>query len=317
MMQKEKLPGIDFLSYRLPKSSVGLDNLKEDSKLSSEKDTLRDFGFDQCFVENTGTGLMDSLVDSGKDTLKQAGLVGEDIKKIFFYSGLDGSFRDSEEQLLEKFSYPSSEVRFKLGLKDAETFALSQNGCTGLLQTIQIAGQLVTSGDDENILCLAGDRLPPSAKREVIFNLMSDATCSFIVRNESPKNRILSYYSHTQPYYWDTPKHEEEILASYFPLAKRVIFKALEKAGKSKEEVDWFVPHNVSLKSWEILAGLLGVSLDKIWIDNIARVGHTVACDHIINLVDMDSKGLLEDGQTLVLFTFGFGASWSCMVLGR
>jgi len=44
-------------------------------------------------------------------------------------------------------------------------------------------------------------------------------------------------------------------------------------------------------------------------------VGHTVSCDHIINLVDMEGAGALHDGDHLLLFTFGFGASWSAMVI--
>jgi 3-oxoacyl-[acyl-carrier-protein] synthase-3 len=91
--------------------------------------------------------------------------------------------------------------------------------------------------------------------------------------------------------------------------------KTLEQAGISRNDVAWFVPHNVNLRSWKILSDLIEVSEDKIWSNNIARVGHTVSCDHIINMRDMEDQGLLERGDILVLFTFGFGANWSCMII--
>jgi len=42
--------------------------------------------------------------------------------------------------------------------------------------------------------------------------------------------------------------------------------------------------------------------------NNIARTGHTVSCDHIINLVDMEKAGLLNSGDYLVLFGLGGAA---------
>ncbi|MDQ3856008.1 MAG: hypothetical protein M3281_06390, partial [Chloroflexota bacterium] len=119
----------------------------------------------------------------------------------------------------------------------------------------------------------------------------------------------------TQSYYWDTPRREQELLAAYFPMAQRAIQGALDKAGLAPSDVAWFVPNNVSLRSWEILAGLLGVPLGRVWTRNIEKVGHTVSCDHVINLVDMEREGALRSGDYLLLFTFGFGATWSCLVL--
>ena len=36
---------------------------------------------------------------------------------------------------------------------------------------------------------------------------------------------------------------------------------------------------------------------------------------YVVNLVDMAAEGALRPGDKLLLFTFGFGASWSCLVL--
>jgi len=98
-------------------------------------------------------------------------------------------------------------------------------------------------------------------------------------------------------------------------MAERAITGALERAGLRLADIRWLVPTNVSQRSWAILADLLGLPLDRVFTDNIPRVGHTVSCDLIINLADMERRGLLRPGDRLLAFTFGFGASWSTLIL--
>ena len=39
------------------------------------------------------------------------------------------------------------------------------------------------------------------------------------------------------------------------------------------------------------------------------------AADTFINLKDAEDEGRVRPGDRLLLFTFGFGANWACMVL--
>ena len=164
-------------------------------------------------------------------------------------------------------------------------------------------------------MCLASDALDDGSNREILYNLISDACAAVLVERHAVKNRIVHFYQHAAPYFWNTPDHTEELLAAYFPLAQRVILRCLEEAHRTVGDVTWFVPHNVNRRSWTILAQLLGVPETAIWSENISRIGHTVSCDHVINLRDMERAGVLAPGDLLVLFTFGFGATWSCMLL--
>ena len=44
-------------------------------------------------------------------------------------------------------------------------------------------------------------------------------------------------------------------------------------------------------------------------------MGHTIAADNFINLRDATDSGLIRKGDLLLLFTFGYGLNWSCMVV--
>ena len=57
------------------------------------------------------------------------------------------------------------------------------------------------------------------------------------------------------------------------------------------------------------------MSPDRLFADNIAAKGHVIAADNFINLKDAGDRGRIADGDRLMLFDFGFGASWACLLL--
>lgn len=304
------------LTYRLPAHRESLDQLEREGQINSPASLLREFGFENCYIQKNHDSFSDLLIESAQDVIRERELADDNISRIFLYSGIN-SYSENTKSVLNLFRYPVAELRYKLKLEKANAIAISQQGCSGLLSAIDVADRLLISSDTPNeaILCAAADLLPHWTKREVMYNIMSDAAATVIVARNSKKNRIVHFHQQVQPYYWDTPAHENELLAAYFPMAERAIESAIAEAGLKVSDIKWFVPNNVSLRSWEILAKLLNIPMTKIWTKNISRIGHTVSCDHIINLADMEQDGVLMKGDYLALFTFGFGASWSCLIL--
>jgi 3-oxoacyl-[acyl-carrier-protein] synthase-3 len=306
------------LAYQLPGKRLSLDELERSGSLTSSARFLHELGFGYCHVGGGRESFDDMLVDCGRRVLTEANLPRDDVRWLFQYSGLErnGAVRDTQPaSVLRHFRYPVARAHHRLDLPSAASVAVGQQGCSGLLSTLHVADHMLSSSDAGSVLCLAGDFLPEGSGREVLYNVMSDACAAVLVQRDPGKNRIVHFYQHAVPYFWDTPAHQEELLSSYFPLAQRVIATTLAQAEMSVDDVAWFVPHNVNFRSWEILAELVGVGPEKVWSGNIARVGHTVSCDHIINMKDMEDQGVLQRGDRLVLFTFGFGANWSCMIV--
>jgi 3-oxoacyl-[acyl-carrier-protein] synthase-3 len=310
--------GIETLAYKLPKTKKSLSQLEQQGALISPMNLLQDFGFGSCFIQESHNEFEGLILSSAKKALSKSKSDIDSISQLFWYSGIEvGDETKHNDNVLNLFRYPVSRLRHELGLTKANSIALSQQGCGGLLSSIYLAKQLLVASEVEKdaVLCVAADVFPHWAKREIMYNIMSDAAAALVVSKDAGNNRIVHFHQTFQSYYWDTPRHEDELLASYFPIAQRTIEDAVHQAGLTLADIKWFVPHNVSLKSWEILAKLLNVPIKKIWTNNIARIGHTVSCDHIINLVDMESEGVLNEGDYLALFTFGFGANWSCLIL--
>jgi len=162
---------------------------------------------------------------------------------------------------------------------------------------------------------VSADVFPPQARREVIYNVISDGACAVLVEKEAVANRILAHRQITKGYYWDSIARKNEIVAAYFPTAQHIMRETLARAGLERGDIAWILPHNVSLRSWEILLGLLGFPREKLWAENIAAKGHVIAADNFINLKDATEQGFLKRGDKLLLFNFGFGINWSCTIL--
>ncbi len=79
--------------------------------------------------------------------------------------------------------------------------------------------------------------------------------------------------------------------------------------------MDWVIPHNVSERSWQILMGLAGLQNSRLWGDNIAEIGHTLAGDNFINLHDALEAGAVTPGERLLLFSYGYGAHWTGLAI--
>jgi len=136
-----------------------------------------------------------------------------------------------------------------------------------------------------------------------------------MVDRHSQQNRILAHRSVTKGYYWHCMERKNEIMAAYFPTAKNLVGELLRQAQCDAKELRLLLPHNVSLRSWEILLDLIGLQQEQLFARNIAQKGHVIAADNWINLKDAVDSGSLNRGDKFLLFNFGFGAHWAATLM--
>jgi 3-oxoacyl-[acyl-carrier-protein] synthase-3 len=166
----------------------------------------------------------------------------------------------------------------------------------------------------ERALCVASEFYPARAGREAIYNCTSDAACAVLLEH-GDRNRIAGAATITKGYYWNATAKREEVIASYFPTAVHAIRRTLASAGWHPDQVDWVIPHNVGVPSWEILLRLAGLPNARLWSRNVSAHGHTLAGDNFINLRDAAAAGDLRPGDRALLFSYGYGAHWTGLAL--
>jgi 3-oxoacyl-[acyl-carrier-protein] synthase-3 len=197
-----------------------------------------------------------------------------------------------------------------------------QAGCVSFLSAIRVAGNLIASEPSvSRVLCVSADALPKGSGREVLYNLISDGGAAALVvdcdsaERGAASNRIVAHTHVTKGFFWDPANKGNEIVASYFATARHVIQETLDKAHLNMSEIAMVLPHNVNRRSWDILRELVNIPSERFFGANIARKGHTIAADNVINLCDAVKAGRIKRGDYLLLFTFGFGAHWACTIL--
>ena len=307
-----------------PTGRASLQELEASGRLESPAETLRDLGFAEVDVADEGHEAVDMAVRAARQALKQVDPT--EVGALVYGSAMAPAAlasRSSQagaahhvEDVHELFKYAATRLHAELGLCGATVLGVDQQGCTAMFGAIRVArGLLAAEPELRSVLCVCANRLPSAAPREIVYNAIADGAGAALVTRDPPANRILDCYQVTKGAYWDGVRMRNELLAGYFPTSRAVINEALRRAGLRVGDLDWIVPHNVSLRSWEILLRLLNVPRNKLYSANIARRGHNIAADHMVNLKDMEEAGLLQAGQRLLLFNFGFGAHWSTIIL--
>ena len=316
--------GIPAMGYYLPPTRQTVGQVVDAGQAISDAAKLTQLGFDSIRVASE-ISAEQMAVAAVRDLQQRSGFDLDRIDVIVYAGALAtssvvtsddqpawGSMRDP----VPLFRFPGPCLQAALGLPNASVIGIAQLACNTFQAAMRVARALVLAEPSvNNVLCVAADRFPADARREIVYNLMSDGACAAVVSRGAPSNRILSMAQITRGAYWDGTVSHDSLIAAYFPLARRVILDALEAANLRVDELDHLIPHNLNRKSWEILAQIVGIPLAKIYTANIPRIGHVVASDNVINFLDAFDAGRIKRGDKVALFVMGFGAHWNCLVL--
>jgi 3-oxoacyl-[acyl-carrier-protein] synthase-3 len=213
-------------------------------------------------------------------------------------------------------------LRDLLGLSDTDAFALTHLNCVSGLEGLDVAGELLRAGGDPDAraLVVTGEN-PAAARTRHIVNtsLLGHAATACLVGLDGQGGRVLSYAVRTAGEFADGLLLGRELQArfgdTYSALVVGVIEEALRRADMSLDDVAMLVPHNVNVTSWRRLCDQLGLSPDRVFLDNVARYSHTYSCDPYLNLHTMHERGLIASGSRYLLVSVGLGATYGAMVI--
>ena len=309
------------IAYTYAAASRSVRELAACGALESEPALLERFGFDRVHVaeEESPYDLAHDAVSRLLDELQvdprsvDLLVYGGAPSATAFAPARDAAASAAEVCTMQRFRYPAPRLQASLGLDRAAVIALDQLACTTLFGAVRVARAMMAAEEMQRAVCVASDFFPAHAGREAIYNCTSDGACALLLTRDvaGAANRIVGDATVTKGYYWDAAVMREEVVASYFPTAVHVLERTMASAGWSREDVDWVIPHNVSLRSWELLLRLAGLADVRLWTRNVARRGHALAGDNFVNLRDAIDEGAVRPGDRVLLFSYGYGAHWT------
>jgi len=92
------------------------------------------------------------------------------------------------------------------------------------------------------------------------------------------------------------------------------ITAVLEKEGLSIADISLIVPHQANIRILKSLADHLHVPLEKIYI-NVHKYGNTSAATVPIAMDEANREGRLQQGDLLLICTFGGGFTWGAALI--
>jgi 3-oxoacyl-[acyl-carrier-protein] synthase-3 len=95
------------------------------------------------------------------------------------------------------------------------------------------------------------------------------------------------------------------------PAASR---EALTMAGKTRDDVDLFVPHQANLRINEFVARKLEIPMEKV-CTSIDRYGNTTAASIPLTLSEAIADGRAKPGSLILFSAFGSGYTWGAGVV--
>lgn len=230
-------------------------------------------------------------------------------------------------------------VQEKIGAPYAGAFDISA-GCTGFIYALSVANQFIINGTYETILVIGAETLSK------IVDWQDRSTCILfgdgagaVVLQKAPLGKgVLSSYLgsdgsgahllNVPAGGSQLPTSQETILArqhflkmsgsDVFKFAVRIMgeaaLKALEKCGKTKEDIDYLIPHQANIRIIDAAVKRLNLPLDKVHI-NLDRYGNTSAASVPVALDEAVRSGRIKNGDIVVLVAFGGGLTWGANVI--
>lgn len=225
----------------------------------------------------------------------------------------------------------ASLVQDSLGAKRAAAFDVNA-ACSGFIYALAIACQFVAAGTYDNVLVVGSEvysRILDWQDRNTCVLFGDGAGAVVIKASDSPPGSLGFVLGNdgsragiiytpgpcglNDGRYFLTMKGPET-----FRFAINIMCQATKEvvaaAHLELSDIDLIIPHQANTRILKSAARLLGIPLDRFFI-NVDRYGNTSAASIPIALCEAVEDGRIEDGDNVVLVGFGGGLSWAAMAL--
>ncbi|WP_227766724.1 beta-ketoacyl-ACP synthase III [Zhaonella formicivorans] len=230
-------------------------------------------------------------------------------------------------------------VQDRIGATKAGAFDLSA-GCSGFLYGLATGSQFIAAGLYEKVLVIGAETLSKITDWEDRSTcvLFGDGAGAVVLQSAPAGAGVLSVHlgaagsggdlltlpagGSRRPTTAETvAKREHYIHMSgneVFKFAVKVMgeasLKALEKCNKTKEDIDFLIPHQANIRIIEAAVKRLNLSPDKVYI-NLDRYGNTSAASVPVALDEAVKAGKVKKGDVVLLVAFGAGLTWGASVI--
>ena len=287
---------------------------------------------DDWIVERTGirarhfvdeqTKTSDLAAAAARNALEMAGISAKDIDLIIVATSTPDMI------------FPSTAciVQNKIGANGCAAFDV-QAVCSGFIYALSVADAMIRAGSAKNALVIGAEvfsRLLNFKDRTTCVLFGDGAGAVVLQASETPG--ILASSLHADGKHVDVLCVPGTVVngqisgsplltmdgQAVFKLAVGLLEKAalsvLAKAGRTKEEINWLIPHQANIRIMQSTARKLSLPMEKVVVTvhdhgNTSAASIPLAFDHAMR------SGQIKKGETLLLEGVGGGFTWGAVLL--
>ena len=282
-------------------------------------------GVEQRHVVEPEQTTSDMCVESATVAMADAGVEPTDVDMI-----ITGTTSPD-------FIFPNAStlIQHRLGIPACPAFSL-EAACTGFIYALTVADKFIKAGEAKCVLVTGAEcitKLIDWNDRNTCVLFGDGAGSAIVVPSDEPG--IIATHLGADGQYKDLlhyPVGVSSNLAAAGTDAANIIMKGnevfkvavttlgniaaetLEKAGVSKEELDWLIPHQANIRIIQATAKRLGMPMEKV-ILTVQDHGNTSAASVPMALDVGRRDGRVKEGQLILLEAFGGGFTWGSVLM--
>ena len=274
----------------------------------------------------------DLATEAARSAMADANVSGEEIDLIIVATISPDAF----------FPATACYVQQNIEATNALCFDVSA-ACSGFLYAMQIAENLIQSGQRKTALIIGAEKLSSMVDWEdrntcVLFGDGAGSVILTVDENNESGRKLLSSSLGSDGRQTDilhvpgggsacpiTPENADQKLNT-IRMQGREVYKyavnamrraaedALQKYGLGPEDVDMVIPHQANLRIIEAITDRMGIPKEKTFI-NLTKYGNTSAAAVAIALDEANKTKSINEGDTVLLVAFGAGLTWASYLL--
>jgi 3-oxoacyl-[acyl-carrier-protein] synthase-3 len=269
-------------------------------------------------------------IEAGAAALKSAGITPSDLSMVIVATCTP------EQPIPETSAYVAEGLGVRCGAFDVGA------ACAGFVYALVVGSSLISAANVGPVLVVGAENLtrvvdPTDRSMVILFgdaagavvlsptegdggpglvswDLGSDGSAASLIEIRAGGSRLpTTAETVAAGEHWMTMEGQE-----VFRRAVRVVVDsslvALERAGLSMADIDWFVPHQANARIITAAASRLGIAPERSLV-NIDRYGNTSAASIPVALAEAADDGRIRDGDLVLLSGFGAGMTWASTIL--
>jgi len=271
-------------------------------------------GIEERRIADDNTNTSDIAYEAAKKAIENANISPEDIDLILVATVTPD----------QPFPTVACMLQERLGCVKAAAMDLSA-ACAGFMYGMVTAKQFIDNGAYKYALVIGVEKLSKITNWEdrntaVLFG---DGGGAVVLGQVSEGRGILSFELGADG---SGGKHLFQDDDDFIQMNGREVFKfavrqmgessenVLVKAGLSKEDVDFLIPHQANIRIMEASRQRLNLPEEKM-SKTVHKYGNTSAASIPISLVEEYEAGKIKDDDVIVLVGFGGGLTWGAIAL--